>query len=159
MTLWASSPSLSSRTPTLSSPPQPILDESTVLSLGEPRLHVTPLPCPPSTSPPPSSLGAVTTVPPSTSTHDGGGEGGPEEEDRRLVDAVAAAAAFRRVSTQAAAAAAGGLFSNNGGGSNAVEAEGSAQQPPQPYGLCRPFLAPVLTNRRITREDHFQDVR
>ena len=129
-----------------------------MLSLGEPRFHVTLLPCRPSL-PPTSSLGTVAAAPLHSTTRDGGGEGGPgeEEEERRLVDAVAAAAAFKRVAAQAAAAAAGGLLS--GGGSNVVEAEGSAQLPPQPYGPFRPFLAPVLTNRRITRQDHFQDVR
>ena len=165
MALWASHTfALILHPDTLLSSPQPILDESTVLSLGEPRFHVTLLPCPPSPLPPSSSR-AVATVPLHTTARHGGGEDGSEdhpeeeEEDRHLEEAVAAAAAFRRVAMQAAAATGGPLASCGGGGGNADEAEGSSQQPPQPHGPFRPFLAPVLTNRRITREDHFQDVR
>ena len=84
LALWASHTfALILHPDTLLSSPQPILDESTVLSLGEPRFHVTLLPCPPSPLPPSSSR-AVATVPLHTTARHGGGEDGsedhPEEE-------------------------------------------------------------------------------
>ncbi len=70
------------------------------------------------------------------STESVGGETG------RLADAVSAAMAFRRVAAQAAGGA------TVGGSHTAAD-----------YGPSRPYIAPVLANRRITTESHFQDVR
>jgi hypothetical protein len=144
---------------------QPKLDDATVFDLGRPRFTVTYLPRE-ATHPHPGSPHEEGSSQDPLALEDAGRTG---YEDGQIMETVSVAAAFRRVAERAAGWSrddgGDGIVGEGGQGhpvasssldNAAVHEDGSG--PPR-YGPWRPFLAPVLTNRRLTAEGHFQDVR
>ena len=123
----------------------PVLDAAARLQLGPPKFDV-------------ELLGAPAADDDGSDDDDGqddgasGGGGGSERrrerEERRQREAVAAAAAFRAVAREAS-----GLPAEP----EASAANGDAAA--APHGPWRPFMAPLLVNRRLTSPGHFQDTR
>lgn len=76
-------------------------------------------------------------------------------EQHLIEQAVAAAAAFRAVAAEAA-----GMVSSSTSSADANGSSGTASDiPGPPYGPWRPFMAPIVTNQRVTAGHHFQDTR
>jgi sulfite reductase alpha subunit-like flavoprotein len=108
----------------------PVLDAAALLQLGPPKFKVTPLG---------PANGAA-----SGAANGSAGEDAQAREERLQAEAVAAAAAFRAVSMEACGLAPSEPAAGAAGG---------------PHGAWRPFMAPLLVNRRLTAPDHFQDTR
>lgn len=130
---------------------QPQLTASSLLQLGQPKFRVTYLGGSGTAQGQALDTSTATTT---TSSSQGGCSPG----DAAWQEAVAAGVAFRRV----ALAASGCPLPPE---ALAATAGGGAQGPPSSsgsgakHGPWCPFFAPVLANRRITAESHFQDTR
>jgi hypothetical protein len=127
---------------------QPSLDEAPQLDIGEPRFTITLLP------PPGTSLHNQMCAD-NNSQHANGTAQSSDAQWQRAVDAFVG---FQRV----AAAAAGYLppEPQPSGIATSGEPQQVGVQGSRPaHGPWRPYLAPVLVNRRITAADHFQDTR
>jgi hypothetical protein len=116
---------------------QPKLDDATVFDLGKPRYHVTFLP--------------RTAHAPQLGQHKG------------ILNAMSVAADFKKVAESAAGCCSNASFDRAGGRvtsmPNSAHSSKEEKEGGSIYGPWRPFLASVLANRRLTAEDHFQDVR
>jgi len=120
----------------------PVLNAAAKLQLGPPKYKVTLLPS-----------AAAAAMANGAAANGTGGEHEAQEECWQR-EAVAAAAAFRAVSMEASGLPPG----TSNGSAPPPSASAAAAQPPH-YGPWRPFMAPLLVNRRLTSQDHFQDTR
>jgi len=112
---------------------QPVLDASTLLQLTPPKYRITHIPPPDH-----QHLSQQQQDPLS-----------PQQREQLLIEqAVAAAAAFRAVAAEVS-----GLTSSSSSSSASNGHAGSS------CGPWRPFMAPLLVNKRVTSADHFQETR
>lgn len=116
---------------------QPVLDTTTLLQLTPAKYKVTYLPAPPAGQLTPQQQQARLN---------------PQQREQLLIEqAVAAAASFRAVAAEASGSS---MPSTTASSSTSTDTNNG-----QRYGPWKPFMAPVLVNKRVTSEDHFQETR
>ena len=121
---------------------QPVLDTAALLQLTPPKYRVTPLPAPPPSQPTAQQVAALT----------------PQQREQLLIEqAVAAAAAFRAVAAEASGQLPPGSAAQPATAAAGAAANGHTSS--CEFGPWRPFMAPLLANRRVTSADHFQETR
>ncbi len=113
--------------------PQPSITPETIIDIGQPRYSITYL-------------------------QQGAQQAGQQQQAvDELEQAALAAAAFKRLQ---AAAVDPGSWQGEGGSSGSSSSSSSSSSSALPaHGPHRPFMAPVLANRRLTAARHFQDTR
>ncbi|GBF88274.1 hypothetical protein Rsub_00986 [Raphidocelis subcapitata] len=128
----------------------PALEAAARLRLGPPKFRVTLLGPGDGAGAGPAAANANGAAKGPGAGAEGGGSDHSEEE-RLQLEAVAAAAAFRAVAAEAS-----GLPPGPEAAAGNTAAAAAAAAPPGPW---RPFMAPLLVNRRLTAAGHFQDTR
>jgi hypothetical protein len=126
-----------------------VLDSTTLLQLTPAKYKVTLLPSPPPAAPTPQQIASLTPQ---------------QREQLRIQQAVDAAAAFRTVAAEAAGLAPTPTSSSStSSGTQQQAVQGSngalALANGHVHGPWKPFMAPLLVNRRVTSGDHFQETR
>jgi sulfite reductase alpha subunit-like flavoprotein len=128
-----------------------VLDTTTLLQLTPPKYKVTLLPSPPPGAPTPQQLASLS----------------PQQQEQLLLQqAVDAAAAFRTVAAEAAGLAPTPSSSSSSAAQQAVQgssgsslAHANSHVRGTVHGPWKPFMAPLLVNKRVTNPDHFQETR